>query len=66
VHLIMPYSPNVGELEFCELRIAPVQRLWASLSEVGCIRVLSNSPQLMQEFILDSLMSTIVRQCDSR
>src|SRR5215208_609332 len=35
------YSPNRREWEFSEVRIAPVQYLWASMAEIGCLRVLS-------------------------
>ena len=30
--------------DFYEVRIAPVQRLWASVAQIGCLRVLSDLP----------------------
>jgi hypothetical protein len=32
--------------EFYEVRIAPAQRLWASLAAIGCLRILSDLPWL--------------------
>src|SRR3712207_6047884 len=38
------YSPNHVEGEFSEVRIAPVQHLWAYRAQMGCLRVLSRLP----------------------
>jgi hypothetical protein len=38
---------HVGLDKMCllmEVRIAPVQRLWASVAQIGCLRVLSDLP----------------------